>query len=127
MANFITFPVIGTATFGSATALTIGTSALLDATTIARVESLSATTTAIHFNQSPVAGAQKLVLTHTSTPILANPLTGVNQFPVKDGIVAALTGVPSTVTVAVQVPAYVTGTAAAPVYTNVQIQSGVWS
>jgi len=125
MANFITFPVIGTATFGSATALTIGANALLNATTIVRVEAISATTTAIHFNSA--ATSQKLTLTHTSTPILANPLTGVNQFPVKDGIVAALTGVPSTVTVAVQVPAYVTGTAAAPVYTNVQITSGVWA
>jgi hypothetical protein len=126
MANFITFPVIGTATFGSASALTIGANALLDATTIARVEALSATTTAIHF-ASPFATTQKLILTHTSTPILVNPLTGVNQWPVKDGIEAALTGVPSTPTVAVQVPTYVTGTAAAPVYTNVQITSGVWS
>lgn len=126
MANFITFPVIGTATFGSATALTIGANALLDATIIARVEALSATTTAIHF-ASPFASTHKLVLTHTSTPVLVNPLTGVNQWPVKDGIEAALTGVPSTVTVAVQVPAYVTGTAAAPVYTNVQITAGLWS
>ena len=125
MANFITFPVIGTATFGSATALTIGANALLAATTIVRVEAISATTTAIHFNGP--ATSQKLTLTHTSTPALVNPLTGVNQWPVKDGIEAALTGVPSTTTVAVQVPAYVTGTAAAPVYTNVQITSGVWA
>ena len=127
MANFITFPVIGTAAFGGNLALTVGTPALIDATTIARVEPLSATTTAIYFNQSPIANTQKLVLTHTSCVLAVNPLTGANQFPVKDGIVAALTGVPSTVTVAVQIPAYVTGTAAAPVYTNVQIQSGVWS
>jgi hypothetical protein len=127
MANYITFPVQGTAAFGSATVLTIGTTAILDATTIARIEPLSATTTAIHFNQSPTAGTQKLVLTHTSTPILVNPLTGVNQFPVKDGIQAALTGTPTTPTIAVQIPAYVTGTAAAPVYTIVKIESGVWS
>ena len=127
MAKFITFPVQGTAAFGGNTALTVGTSALIDAATVARVEPLSATTTAIYFNQSPVATTQKVVLTHTSCPLAVNPLTGVHQFPVKDGFVAALTGVPSTVTVAVQIPAYVTGTAAAPVYTNVKIESGVWS
>ena len=127
MANFITFPVQGTAAFGGNLVLTIGTPALIDATTIARVEPLSATTTGIYFNQSPVANTHKLVLTHTSCPIVVNPLTGVNQFPVKEGIVAAITGVPSTPTVQVQVPNYVTGTAAAPVYTVVKIESGAWS
>lgn len=127
MANFITFPVIGTAAFGGNTALTVGTSAIIDATTIARVEPLSATTTAVYFNQSPIANTQKVVLTHTSCVLAVNPITGVNQFPVKDAFIAALTGNPTTPTVALQIPAYVTGTAAAPVYTNVQIQSGVWS
>jgi hypothetical protein len=127
MANFITFPVIGTPAFGGNLALTVGTSAILDVTVISRVEPLSSTTTAIYFHSSPTTIIQKLVLTHTACPLAVNPLTGLNQFPVKDGIVAAITGNPTTPTVAVQIPAYVTGTAAAPVYTNVQIQSGVWS
>jgi len=127
MANFITFPVQGTAAFGGNTALTVGTTALIDATTIARVEPLSTTTTALYFAQGAVSNTQKLVLTHTACAIAVNPLTGLNQFPVKDGIVSALACVPSTPTVALQIPNYVTGTAAAPVYTNVQIQSGVWS
>jgi len=126
MANFITFPVQGTAAFGSAGTLTIGTTAIIDATIIARVEPLTTTTTAIYF-ASPFAGTQKLVLTHTACAIVVNPLTGVNQFPVKDGIEAALTGVPTTPTVQLQIPNYVTGTAAAPVYTVVKIESGAWT
>jgi len=127
MANFITFPVQGTAAFGGNTALTVGTTAIIEVTTLGRVEPLSATTTALYFTQGAVSNTQKLVLTHTACAIAVNPLTGVNQFPVHQAFVNALAGTPTTPTVALQIPAYVTGTAAAPVYTNVQIQSGVWS
>ena len=127
MANQILLPVAGTAAFGSVTALTTQSPLYLDADTITRIEPLTATTTAIHFNQNPATTTQKLVLTHTSCPILANPLTGIFQYPVKDGILNALTSVPGTPTVAVQIPSYVTGTAQAPVYTQVTVTSGVWS
>jgi hypothetical protein len=126
MANQILLPIVGTAAFGSATAPAVGTPLFLDAEIISRIEPLTAITTAIHF-ATPVTAAQKIVLTHTSCPLATNPLTGANQFPVKEGIVNALTAVPGLPTVAVQIPAYVTGTVSAPVYTSVVVSSGVWS
>lgn len=126
MANQILLPIVGTAAYGSNTAPAVGTPLFLDADLIARIEPLSATTTAIYF-ASPFASTHKLVLTHTSCPLATNPLTGANQFPVKEGIVNALTAVPGLPTVAVQIPAYVTGTITAPVYTQVVVSSGVWS
>jgi hypothetical protein len=129
MANQLLLPIGGTAAYGSATAATTQTNMYIDADTIARIEPLSATTTAIHFNQTPATAAQKVVLTHTDcgTAPTTNPFTGLYQYPVKDGILAALTGMPSTPTVAVQVPNYVTGTTASPVYTRVVITAGLWS
>jgi len=130
MANHqLLLPIGGTAAYGSATAQATQTSLYIDADTIARIEPLTATTTAIHFNQTPATAAQKVVLTHTDcgTAPTTNPFTGVYQYPVKDGIIAALTGNPITPTVTVQVPSYITGTVAAPVYTRVVITAGLWS
>jgi hypothetical protein len=128
MANQILLPIVGTAAYGTTSAAAVGTPLFLDADLISRIEPLTATTTAIYF-ASPFALTQKLVLTHTNcgTTPTTNPLTGANQFPVKEGIVNALTAVPGLPTVAVQIPAYVTGTASAPVYTSVVISTGVWS